>query len=196
MRKAIVHLKKADPVLSAVIEKAGPYRIEYRDPDFAALARAIVSQQLSGRVAQVIIGRLLDATKELTPENVLRLRPAKLRSVGLSQQKASYLRDLAKKTRAGELEFERIPEMPDDEVVEHLTKVKGIGMWTAHMFLIFALRRPDVLPTGDLGIRVAMKNQYGLEALPRPAEMEEIARPWRPFCSVASWYLWRSLEKD
>lgn len=196
MRKAIVHLKKSDSVLSAIIEKKGPCRIEYRDPDFAAVARAIVSQQLSGRVAQVIIGRLIEAAKELTPEKLLRLKPEKLRAVGLSQQKASYLRDLAQRTRAGELEFERMPDMTDEEVVEHLTKVKGVGVWTAHMFLIFALRRPDVLPTGDLGIRMAMKNHYGLEELPRPVEMEEIAKPWRPFCSVASWYLWRSLEKD
>jgi DNA-3-methyladenine glycosylase II len=195
MRKAILHLQKADPVLSAIIDKTGPCRLPYRDPDFAALACAIISQQLSGRVAQVIIGRVTEAAAALTAENLLRLRPAKLRTAGLSKQKAAYLRDLAEKTHSGELDFARFPKMADAEVIEHLTRIKGIGVWTAHMFLIFALRRPDVLPTGDLGIRMAIKNEYGLDALPRPAEMEEIARPWRPFCSIASWYLWRSLEK-
>ncbi len=194
MRKAILHLKKGDPVLARIIKQAGPYRIAYTDPNFAALARAIVSQQLSGKVADVIFGRLAAAADPLTPENILRLRAPKLRAIGLSQQKASYLRDLAERTRSGELLFDALPACTDEQVIEQLTRIKGIGTWTAHMFLIFALRRPDVLPTGDLGIRIAIKNSYGFAELPKPAEMDEIAKPWRPWSSVASWYLWRSLE--
>ena len=194
MRKAILHLKKADPILAGIIEKAGPYKIRYYEPDFGALARAIVSQQLSGKVAEIIFGRLCEAANPLTPAKVLRLKPDRMRAIGLSQQKASYLRDLAERARSGELALDSLAESSDEEVIEQLTKVKGIGSWTAHMFLIFALRRPDVLPTGDLGIRMAIQRSYGLDALPKPAQIEEIARCWRPWCSVASWYLWRSLE--
>ena len=198
MRKAINHLKKADPVLCAIIERVGPYRIEYREPVFQTLVRSIVYQQLSGRVANVIFGRLLEAIPEspITPAGVLRLTPRKMRKLGLSQQKTDYIRDLARRTATGEVMFETCPEMTDLEIIEHFTAVKGIGIWTAQMFLIFALRRPDVLPVGDLGVRSAIQRAYGLPELPKPAEMERIAESWRPFCSVASWYLWRSLENE
>jgi DNA-3-methyladenine glycosylase II len=156
-----------------------------------------VFQQLSGNVARVIYNRLVDAAShgaELTPEAILKLKPAKLRAIGLSKQKSAYILDLARRTREGSVVFETIHQLSDEEVIEHLTAVKGIGVWTAHMFLIFALRRTDVLPTGDLGVRMAIRKAYELPDLPKPAEIEELARPWRPYCSVAAWYLWRSLD--
>lgn len=197
MQKAIHHLKRSDPVLAGIIDRVGDYRIEFRDPDFETLVKSIVYQQLSGRVANVIFGRLARATGgKITPENILKLRPARMRAVGLSGQKTEYIRDLARHTRSGRVRFEELPELPDEEVMARLTAVKGIGVWTAHMFLIFALRRHDVLPTGDLGIRNAIRKAYGLEALPLPGEIEVMAERWRPFCTVASWYLWRSLEPN
>ena len=196
MRKAILHLKKADPVLALLIERVGRYGIQYREPNFETLVRSIVYQQLSGRVAAVIFGRLsaLAPGGKLTPEAILKLTPARMRKAGLSKQKTAYIRDLARKTARGALKFETLTEMADHEVIEHLTQVKGIGVWTAHMFLLFALQRPDVLPTGDLGIRMAIRKAYGLDELPHPKHIEEIALRWRPYCSVATWYLWRSLE--
>lgn len=196
MRKAILHLKKADPLLASVIDRVGAYRIEYRDPGFETLVRSIVYQQLSGKVARVIFGRLLAMLPEgkLTPEGILKLTPVKMRRAGLSKQKTLYIRDLARKTSRGKVRFEALNELADHEVIEHLTQVKGIGVWTAHMFLMFALRRPDVLPVGDLGVRSAIRKMYGMEKLPHPKEVEELAASWRPYCSVASWYLWRSLD--
>src|SRR5580698_7170143 len=197
MKKAIVHLKKSDAVLAAIVEQAGPYKIHYREPDFETLVRSITSQQLNGTAAATIFARLQAAAKAdpLTPESILRLRPARMRSVGLSGQKMKYIRELARMTRDGEVSFEQCASLEDDAVVEHLTRVKGVGVWTVHMFLMFALRRHNVLPTGDLGIRMAMKKAYALTDLPKPAEMEKIAAPWRPYSSVACWYLWRSLEE-
>ncbi|HTM50699.1 MAG TPA: DNA-3-methyladenine glycosylase [Bryobacteraceae bacterium] len=197
MRKAIIHLKKTDPTLRGIIEKVGPCRIEFRDPVFSTLVRSIVFQQLSGKVANVIFDRLVEAASggaDLTPDAILKLKPAKLRAIGLSKQKSAYIVDLARKTREGSIVFETIHRLSDHQVIEHLTAVKGIGVWTAHMFLIFALRRADVLPTGDLGVRMAIRKAYGLPDLPKPAEIEEIARQWRPYCSFAAWYLWRSLD--
>ena len=197
MQKAIHHLRRSDPVLAGIIDRVGDYRIEFRDPDFETLVKSIVYQQLSGRVANVIFGRLARAAGgKITPESILKLRPARMRAVGLSGQKTEYIRDLARHTRDGRVRFEELPELPDEEVMARLTAVKGIGVWTAHMFLIFALRRHDVLPTGDLGIRNAIRKAYGLEALPLPGEIESMAERWRPFCTVASWYLWRSLEPN
>ena len=197
MQKAIHHLRRSDPVLAGIIDRVGDYRIEFRDPNFETLVKSIVYQQLSGRVANVIFGRLARAAGgKITPENILKLRPARMRAVGLSGQKTEYIRDLARHTRDGRVRFEELPELPDEEVMARLTAVKGIGVWTAHMFLIFALRRHDVLPTGDLGIRNAIRKAYGLEALPLPGEIESMAERWRPFCTVASWYLWRSLEPN
>lgn len=198
MRKALNHLKKADPVLGSIIERVGSYAIEYREPAFQTLVRSIVYQQLHGKAALTIFNRLKAAAKDdpLTPESILRLRPSRMRALGLSPQKLTYIRELARLTRSGEVDFDACMAFEDAAVIEHLTRVKGIGVWTVHMFLIFALRRPDVLPTGDLGIRAAMKKAYGLADLPTPAEMERIAAAWRPYCSVASWYLWRSLDNQ
>jgi DNA-3-methyladenine glycosylase II len=198
MRSAIKHLKKSDPVMAAIIQRVGPFAIEYREPSFESLVRSIVYQQLSGRVASVIFGRLHAAAGEeqLTPAGIMRLRPERMRKLGLSGQKTLYIRELAKHTKKGSVVFEGLPEMDDQSVVEHLTQVKGIGVWTAHMFLIFALRRPDVLPTGDLAIRMAMQKAWNLAELPKPPEMETLAAKWRPWASVASWYLWRSLDNE
>jgi len=197
MRKAIHHLKNADPVLAAIIARVGPLRIQYREPSFQTLVRSIVYQQLSGKAALTIFNRLIaKAGEPLTPGAILRLRPTTLRALGLSQQKTKYIRDLAARTRDGEIDFARLETLADHEIVGHLTQVKGVGVWTVHMFLIFALRRPNVLPTGDLGVRAAIKKAYNLPELPKPEEMEKIARAWHPFCSIASWYLWRSLENQ
>jgi DNA-3-methyladenine glycosylase II len=197
MQDAIVHLKRSDPVLSTIIGRVGDYRIQFREPVFETLVRSIVYQQLSGKVASVIFGRLSNAVKgELTPENILKLRPSRMRTLGLSTQKAAYIRDLARQTRDGAVVFEELPKLPDEEVIARLTRVKGIGVWTVQMFLMFALRRPDVLPTGDLGIRSAVRKAYNLPEMPLPKELEKLAEPWRPYCSAASWYLWRSLEQN
>lgn len=196
MKKAIDHLKKSDATLAAIIERQGAYKIQYREPGFETLVRSITYQQLNGTAASTIFGRLKAAAKAdpLTPESILKLRPAKMKSLGLSGQKTNYIRGLARMTRDGEVDFARVMTLENDHVIEHLTRVKGVGVWTVHMFLMFALRRHDVLPVGDLGIRMAMKKAYGLEDLPKPEEMETIAAPWRPYASVACWYLWRFLE--
>jgi len=197
MKEAIEHLRRNDPILSEIIRRVGDYGIQFREPGFETLVRSIVYQQLSGRVAAVIFGRLAKAAGgRLTPENILKLRPARMRALGLSKQKTLYIRDLARHSRDGKLVFEELAALDDSLVIERLTQVKGIGVWTAHMFLIFALRRTDVLPTGDLGIRNAMRKAYAMAEPPTPAEMETLAIRWRPYCSVASWYLWRSLEGD
>jgi len=198
MRKAILHLKESDPVIGGIIERVGAYRIEFREPEFQTLVRSIVYQQLSGKAASTIIGRLIAAMpdRRITPEGVLSLTVEQMRAIGLSGQKTKYIRDLAERTLAGELDFGRLVDMADDDVIEHLTRVKGVGVWTAHMFLIFALRRPNILPTGDLGVRSAIKKAYRLRQLPKPEKIEKLAKRWHPYCSVASWYLWRSLDGD
>jgi DNA-3-methyladenine glycosylase II len=195
MEIALQHLKN-DPVMRTIIERVGPYRIEFRDPSFGTLVRSIVYQQLSGKVASVILKRLIDALPDgvVTPQNIMRLRPDRMRRLGLSRAKTEYIRDLARLTAKGQVVFEGLPDLADEAVIEHLTRVKGIGVWTAHMFLMFALRRPDVLPVGDLGVKSAIRKAYGLEALPTVREIEQLAESWRPYCSVAAWYLWRSLD--
>ncbi len=197
MKEAIEHLRRSDPILSEIIGRVGDYGMKFRDPDFETLVKSIVYQQLSGRVASVIFARLAAAVKgQVTPENILKLRPSRMRTLGLSTQKTAYIRDLARHTRDGRLLFEELPQLADADAIGRLTQVKGIGEWTAHMFLMFALRRPDILPVGDLGIRNAIRRAYGTAELPTPEEMERIAQPWRPYCTIASWYLWRSLETD
>lgn len=223
MRKALLHLKKADPVMRAIIERIGPCKMEFSEPVFHSLAEAIVYQQLNGKAAVVIFDRFTAlAGDPLTPEGILKLTPEQMRSVGLSQQKSSYLRDMAERASRGELDFSRLGAMSDDEVIEHLTQVKGVGVWTAHMFLMFTLRRQNILPVGDFGVRMAMYRHYlekkGVRAaranspskkknaktsppkakpvivLPKPEQMEKIATAWEPYRSVACWYLWRSLD--
>jgi DNA-3-methyladenine glycosylase II len=195
MRKAVSHLKKADPILRAIIERVGPFRMEFGPPEFHSLAEAIIYQQLNGKAAVTIFKRFAAAAGEpILPEGILKLSDAQLRAVGLSKQKSSYLKDMAQRASRGELDFSRLPHMTDDEVIQHLTQVKGVGVWTAHMFLIFTLRRMNVLPTGDFGVQTAIKKHYRKRKLPKPREMEKIARRWEPYRSVACWYLWKSLD--
>jgi DNA-3-methyladenine glycosylase II len=195
MRKAVNHLRKCDPVLRAIIERVGPCRMEFGVPEFCSLAEAIVYQQLNGKAAVTIFNRFAAlAGDPLTPDGILKLSDEQLRSVGLSKQKSAYLKDLAAKTAAGLLDFSRLAELTDEDVIQHLTQVKGVGVWTAHMFLMFSLRRPNVLPTGDYGVQVAIRKHYKKRKLPKPKDMEKIAKAWAPYRSVACWYLWRSLD--
>src|SRR5579872_784977 len=195
MRRSVHHLKKCDPVLRAIIERVGPCRMEFGVPEFSSLAEAIVYQQLNGKAAVTIFNRFAKlAGDPITPQGILQLSDEQLRNVGLSKQKSAYLKDLAAKTAAGLLDFSRLSDLSDDEVIRHLTQVKGVGVWTAHMFLMFSLRRPNILPTGDYGVQVAVKKHYKKRKLPKPKEMEKIARAWEPYRSIACWYMWRSLD--
>ncbi|MGC4055228.1 MAG: DNA-3-methyladenine glycosylase [Paludibaculum sp.] len=196
MRQAVEHLSAADPRLAAWIERVGPCSIEFHPPEFCTLARSIVFQQLSGKAASTIYGRLETVLSPggVNPKGILSLSLEQMRPLGLSGQKAGYLRSLADKTLDGTIDFKQLPSMPDEEVIAHLTSAKGVGVWTAQMFLMFALRRPDVLPLGDLGIRNAMQRLYGLRTPPKPERMTRIARPWRPYATYACWYLWRGLD--
>jgi DNA-3-methyladenine glycosylase II len=187
--------------MRALIDELGP---DHRDPrrgvapddHYGALIRSIVGQQLSAKAARAIYTRLTDryGGRPPTPVEVLEDDPDEIRAAaGLSRAKVSFLRSLAEHVIDGSLELERLDDLPDDEVISELVAVKGLGSWTAHMFLMFHLHRPDVLPVGDLGIRRAMEKAYGLEALPTPEEMEAIAESWRPYRTLACLYLWRSL---
>jgi DNA-3-methyladenine glycosylase II len=194
-RDASRHLSRVDPVMRALIRQVGPYRLQPDRRRFRMLAYSIVSQQLSVKAARTIRERLVAlAGGDLTPDSVLRLPPDKLRSAGLSRNKAAFLHDLAAAATDGRLSLEKIGRKPDEDIITELTQVKGVGRWTAQMFLMFSLGRPDVLPVGDLGIRAAMRNLYQLPELPEERQAHEIGGPWRPYATVASWYCWRSLE--
>ena len=195
MRKAILHLTANDPVLAAIIKRVGSFKPAYAEPTFESLSRAIVYQQLNGKAARTIYERFVTAAGgTVTPESVLSLTEEEMRKAGLSRQKLSYIRDLAAKTGTGEVNFEQLPGMKDEQVIEHLTRVKGIGVWSAQMFLMFALRRPNVLPTGDYGIRAAIQKAYKKRSLPKPDQMIKLARRWEPYRTLACYYLWRSLD--
>lgn len=197
MRRAIRHLWDNDPVMRGIIARVGPYRIAYAEPDFETLARCIVLQQLSGKAAKAIFARLkgaVTANARMQPSEVLGQSPEALRGLGLSRGKARYLHALAEEVEAGRLDLASLHALPDAEVIAQLTTVKGIGIWTAQMYLMFALRRPDVLAVGDLGIRAAVKKAYRLRTLPDPKRVLHVGRAWHPFASAACWYLWRSLE--
>lgn len=197
MQEAEEHLKRSGRRMAALVERVGPCGMTYTPPTFGSLARSIVYQQISIHAARSIHGRLLETcggSETLEPEGILRVAPESLRACGLSSQKAAYILDLAQKTADGHVEFALLPSLTDEEVIAALTQVKGIGVWTAQMFLMFSLQRPDVLPTGDLGIRNAVKLLDRMKEAPSPAEVERRGRKWRPYASVASWYLWRSLE--
>jgi DNA-3-methyladenine glycosylase II len=197
------HLLNADPVMGAIVKAHGRLDQEERRRGrpaeaYGALLRSIVGQQLSTKAARTIYGRLagLYGDRPPSPQELIDTDPERLREVGLSRAKASYLRSLAEHVVAGELELERLTELPDEEVSAQLTAVKGLGQWTADMFLIFHLGRPDVLPVGDLGIRRAVQIAYGLDGLPAAAELAGIAEAWRPHRSLASLYLWSSLDNE
>ena len=200
----MLDLRSADPVLAGIIDAGDPLgnaregRPDHED-HYGALVRAIVGQQLSVRAAQAIYGRLTErfGQRPPTPAEILSQEPEELReAAGLSRAKVSYLRSLAEHAISGELELERLSELEDDTVIAELVAVKGLGTWTAHMFLMFHLERPDVLPVGDLGIRRAIERAYALGALPDAATMERIAEPWRPHRTLACRYLWRSLQNE
>ena len=195
---ADAHLRAADPVMAALVEAQGPLpEPPERGDHYAALVRAIVGQQLSTKAARAIHDRLLDlfGGRAPTPDELLGYEPDALRTAaGLSQAKVSFLRSLAEHVASGELDLDRVATLPDDDVVAELTAVKGVGVWTAHMFLMFQLGRPDVLPVGDLGIRRAVERAYKLRDLPSAGELEEIAEPWRPYRTAACQHLWRSLD--
>jgi DNA-3-methyladenine glycosylase II len=195
MKKALDHLKKSDAILASIIARVGPCKMAYRDPTFEMLARAIVFQQLSTKAARTIYGRLEEAAGgALTPESIQNLSVGEMRRAGLSRQKLGYIRDLAEHALSGKVDFAKLPAMSDEEVIESLTDIKGVGVWTAHMFLLFSLRRPNVLPVGDLGVRMAIQRAYKKRKMPTPKQVEQIAKGWHPYCSFAAWYLWRSLE--
>jgi len=202
MKHALRHLQQADPVMAGIIERIGPFKMRYREPSFDAMARSIIFQQLHGKAAATIFERVRaachgvcgDGANGLTPASILALSEEQLRACGLSRQKLSYLRDLAQRTAGGEIDFARLPDMTDEEVIAHLTRVKGIGVWSAQMFLIFALRRRNIMPTADYGINAAIKKAYRKRQMPKPKQILKIARPWQPYCSIACWYLWRYAE--
>ncbi|HTR73210.1 MAG TPA: DNA-3-methyladenine glycosylase 2 family protein [Solirubrobacteraceae bacterium] len=203
-RAGVAHLKRSDPVLAGIIEAVGrlPASREGRpalDDHYGALVRSIVNQQLSVLAARAIYGRLTDrfGGRPPTPAEILAQEPEELRTaVGLSRAKVGFLRSLAEHVLSGELELERLDELDDEAVIAELVAVKGLGEWTSHMFLMFHLERPDVLAVGDLGIRRAIERAYGLDSLPEPAAIEQLAAPWRPYRTLACRYLWRSLDNE
>jgi DNA-3-methyladenine glycosylase II len=198
IRKAVAHLRKSDPVMARLIAAIGPCRYEVRNfgTHFDALCRSIIYQQLSTKAAATIHGRFLDLfpNRHPTPDALLALPEETLRGVGLSRQKLNYLRDLAGRVHANALPLDHLDELPDQEIIEYLVQVKGIGVWTAQMFLMFRLGRLDVLPVLDLGIRNAIKKAYRVRGVPTAKRMQKIGAPWTPYASVACWYLWRSLD--
>ena len=200
-RKARQHLTRADPALASIVRQVGPCRLADRQPadHLTALVTAIVSQQLSTKAAATIFGRLvaLFPDQAITgADGIAALGDQQLRGVGLSGQKVGYLRDLCARIQEGRLRLDELDLIDDEVVVERLTAVKGFGLWTAQMFLIFRLHRPDVLPVGDLGIVKAVQRVYRLRKRPDAKRLVSIGERWRPYRSVASWYLWRSLTLE
>ncbi len=197
-RPAIAHLKRVDPVLGDLIARVGPCRMEQRrtGTHYDALVRAIVYQQLSGKAAGTIHRRFCELYPSRRPraERVLATDETALRGAGLSRQKIGYLRDLSARVADGSLPLAHLGRLADDAIIEHLVQVKGIGRWTVQMFLMFRLGRLDVLPELDLGVQNAIQRAYRLEKRPSPKDVLAIGEKWRPYTSIASWYLWRSLE--
>jgi DNA-3-methyladenine glycosylase II len=200
-RKAVAALRDADPVMARLVDEHDALvrrdlKRERPGDAYGALLRSIVGQQLSTKAAASIYGRLIDifGGHAPTPRQLLAADPEEIRSAGLSRPKVAYLRDLAQHVEDGTLELERLPDLPDEDVSEQLTAVKGLGQWTADMFLMFHLRRPDVLPVGDLGIRRAVQVEYRMRKLPDAKRLERVARPWRPYRTLACLYLWSSLD--
>jgi DNA-3-methyladenine glycosylase II len=197
-RRAVAHLRKVDPKLGAVIDRVGPcdYAPKREGTHFEAVVRSIVYQQLSGKAAGTIHGRFLSlfANAKPLPDVLLGMTDDAMRAVGLSRQKIGYMRDLATRVVSGSVAIETLDDLSDQEIIDALVQVKGVGRWTAQMFLMFRLGRPDVLPDLDLGIQKGIQKAYRLRALPKPARVLEIGAKWAPYRTVASWYLWRSLD--
>jgi len=198
VEEALAHLRRADARLAAVIDRVGAYDAPRRSDPYGALVRAILFQQLAGAAANAIQRKffaLYGADGQTpSPPQLLETTDEQFRGAGVSRQKMGYLRDLAAHVTDGRLRLTELPSMSDEDVIEHVTAVKGLGEWSAHMFLMFHLGRPDVLPVGDLGVRHGMRITYGLAALPTPKEALVIGAPWAPFRSVGSWYMWRAGE--
>jgi DNA-3-methyladenine glycosylase II len=196
--RAYAHLRTADPVVGALIDEHGPFRPRPSPDPYAALVRMILYQQLAGAAAAAIERRwraLYDDPEVVpAPAQILATPDESFRAAGVSRQKASYLRDLAEHVADGRLAWDGLDALPDEAVAQRLTAVRGVGEWTAHMFLMFHLGRPDVLPVGDLGVRSGMRAAYGLPETPTPERAREIGAPWAPYRSVASWYMWRAVE--
>ncbi|NUM56061.1 MAG: DNA-3-methyladenine glycosylase 2 family protein [Candidatus Hydrogenedentes bacterium] len=195
------HLSRRDPFLRGVIRRNGPCALRPHRGYYEILVRAIISQQLSGKAAETIINRfraVYGPNGFPRPDRILATPDAVLRATGMSNGKVTFVKDLAARLQDGSLKLNRLSRMGDDEIVAMLTEVKGIGVWTAHMFLMFSLCRLDVLPVGDLGIRNAFQRHYGLSGTPTAAQMESVAERngWRPYRTIASWYLWRALEDE
>ena len=187
---------KNDPVLRPVIDVVGDFSLKRRNHHFAVLVESIVSQQLATSAAEAIFTRFKNLYPKFpTASQILATKNSKLRSVGLSSMKVEYIKDLAKNIEEGNVKIRSLSKMSDDKVIEHLTQVKGIGRWTAEMFLIFSLGRPDVLPVHDLGLRKGVQRVFSLRVLPEPRRVEELGERWRPYRSIATWYLWKSLQK-
>jgi len=199
---ASIKALKKDPKMAAVVRTYGTLDLSKYHKGagsvFARLVRSIVYQQISGKAAAAILDRLLALfpNKKPTPEHMLAVSAAQLRAAGLSIQKIEYVRDLAKKYIDGTIHEKKFPKMSSQEIIDHLVQVKGIGVWTAHMLLIFTLYRPDILPVGDLAIRKGFQTVYGLKEMPNTKQMEHIARPWREHATAASWYLWRVADEE
>ena len=198
IQSARSHLQKHDPVMRTIIKRVGPFTAKTQRDRFLTLVRSIVSQQISGAAARTILGRFNDlvAPKKLKPETVIAYSLEQLRAVGISRQKASYVLDLAGKVHSGTVDVTTLSRQDDAGVIAELTQVKGIGVWTAQMFLMFSLGRLDVLPVDDLGIQNAIKKQYKPRGDLSKRKIEIIAQPWRPYATVACWYLWQSLKVD
>jgi DNA-3-methyladenine glycosylase II len=195
MKSATSHLRNSDPVMAGIIKRVGPCLLAAREPTFETLARSITFQQLHGKAAGTIFERVRKAVgHRFTATALLKLSPEELRACGLSRQKIASLTDLAERVARREINFSKLPALPDEEIIELLSQVRGVGVWTVQMFLLFALERPNVMPLTDFGIRNAVRQAYGLAEMPKPAELAELAKKWHPYCSVASWYLWRSLD--
>ncbi len=196
-RKGVAHLKRRDPVLGRVIRTVGPIDFKIEDGHYESLVGAIVFQQLAGTAAHAILNRFMKlyGGKVPKPENYLATDENKLRSTGLSPQKISYIRDLCQRIINGSLDLQSLTGKPDNQVIDQLDAVKGVGRWTAEMFLLFVLGRTDVLPVDDLGLQKAAKRIYKLRALPSKQRFEKLAKNWHPYSSVATMYLWRSREK-
>ncbi|HVX58809.1 MAG TPA: DNA-3-methyladenine glycosylase [Candidatus Saccharimonadales bacterium] len=200
LSEAQKHLSKTDPKLAAVIRTSGPCRIRPHSDHYGELVSNIVGQQLSTKAAYSIWQRVLELFdgQMPTPEQLIKIDDQKLRDVGLSWAKVRYVKDLASHILDGRLDINHVATMPNDQLIEQLTAVKGIGEWSAHMFMMFGLGRLDILPIGDLGIRKAIQNLYGLRSLPSPEQIITISNKnnWHPYESVASWYLWQSLDNN
>ena len=197
-KKAVLHFKKNDPILHKVSLKITPFELEIHPNPFLRLTRSIIGQQLSVKAAATIFGRLeyLFEKNEIKPEGLLKISDEKMRAAGISYQKISYLKDLSKKVIDNEVEFSKFPELSEDVIIEELVKIKGVGRWTAEMFLMFSLGKPDVFSFGDLGLQNAIKKSYELKQKPTLKQMEKLSKKWAPFRTYAAMILWRSLANE